>query len=106
MPRTKTGEVISWKEFMKRWKQGILAITQLQQVKTQLMGQMIVLIGIITGMVFSFQLDYAWLFLILLGSFFVSGVGMLGTYQRFLALLQMEKMLKQSELEEAKEKLQ
>lgn len=97
MPKTKTGEVISWREFGKRWKQGIQAITPMQQTKTQLMGQMIVMIGIVVGIIFSFQLDYSWLFLILLGSFFVSGVGMLGTYQRFLALLQMEKMLKESE---------
>lgn len=99
MPRTKSGEKITWGEFGRRWKKGIEAVTPMQQVKIQLMGQLVVLFGIIWGLILSAYLEMGWLFLIMLGSFFVSGVGMLGTYQRFLALLKIEEMVKGGNVE-------
>lgn len=94
MPTTKEGEKITYREFGKRWKAGIEAITPFQQTKIQLFGHVQIMIGILAGLYFSAQASYGWLFLILLGSFFVSGVGMLGTYQRFLALKKIEGMMK------------
>lgn len=94
MPTTRSGEQISWGEFGSRWKKGMEAITPYQQTKIQLFGHTQVLVGILAGLYYSFVAHYGWLFLILLGSLFVSGVGMLGTYQRFLALQKIETLLK------------
>jgi hypothetical protein len=48
--KTKSGEVISWKEFFKRWKQGMKNLTPVQRTKNDLVSTGIILIGFILGL--------------------------------------------------------
>lgn len=97
MPKTRSGERITWKEFFKRWGKGIEGITPLQQTKSSLMGQTMVLIGIIWGLVITFFAGQGWLFLILFGSLPITAMGFLGMWQKFKALLLIEKSMKEME---------
>lgn len=74
------------KEFFKRWKAGIEGITPFQQVKTQMNGTMIMLLGITCGLVIClFNLkNLWWLFIILLGGLFNTSVQLLSQYQIYL----------------------
>lgn len=94
MPRTKNGEQITWSEFGKRWKQGIAAVTPLQQTKSQLFGQWIILIGIVWGAIIAGYTKTWWLLVILMGSLLVTATGTLGTYQKYFALKTLEEALK------------
>ena len=57
MPKTKDGEQITFKEFFKRWGEGIKEITPKQKLKTQLLGTRISMVGLILGLAVSI---YAW----------------------------------------------
>ena len=84
MPTTKSGEKISWKEFMKRWKKGIEGITPYQQVKMTIRSTWIVVIGLVAGIVVScFNLkNLWWLMIILVGGLFNTLIIQLGNYQK------------------------
>lgn len=94
MPTTKSGEKITWKEFGHRWKQGIENLTPLQTAKSSLSGYFPIMIGIIWGIVFTAYLAQWWLFLVLLGSFIVSGTQFMGMYQKYLALKKIDLLMK------------
>jgi len=88
MPKTKTGEEISWKEFFQRWKKGIEGITPLQQLKSQINSMVVMLIGIACGFVISlFNLKTMWWLSIILGSaFFNTTIQLLALWQRKVLL--------------------
>ena len=48
--KTKSGEVISWKEFFKRWKKGMKNLTPVQRTKNDLVSTGIILVGFILGL--------------------------------------------------------
>ena len=89
MPKIKTGEVITWKEFFKRWKQGIDGINLLQQTQGQIQALYIIIIGIIGGIIASILLIKTlwWLLIILIGSLY-------NIIIQLIALLQKRKQLK------------
>jgi len=74
------------KEFFMRWKEGIKAITPYQQIKISLIGNVLVIIGVIIGLYSTFIIKIWWLFIILLGSFLLTLMNLLGSYQKYLAL--------------------
>lgn len=82
------------KEFFKRWKGGIEAITPIQQSKISLMGNVLVLVGVITGLITTSLLRVWWLFIILLGSLLLTSMGFLGTIQKYFALKKINEMMK------------
>ena len=85
MPRVKTGEVISWNEFFKRWKSGINEVSMLAQTKITFFSNYLILIGILGGLVYSI-LQYKtlwWLSFIMLGSLIVNILNQYGTYQKY-----------------------
>ena len=86
------------KEFFKRWKGGIEAITPLQQAKVSLMGNVLVLVGVVTGLITTFSLKVWWLFIILCGSLLLTSMGFLATIQKYFALQKMNDMLKEFEM--------
>jgi len=88
MPKTKTGEIITWKEFMNRWKSGIEKITPEQQLFWQLFGSSITLIGIISGIIITFfsLSTLWWLSLILIGALFNTTMGMVALLQKRILL--------------------
>ena len=51
MPKTKSGEQISWKEFFKRWKKGIDSITPIQKLRLDARGTFITLLGYIVSLI-------------------------------------------------------
>ncbi len=92
MVKTKKGEEISTKEFMKRWAEGCNSLTPEQSNKIQLRGTTITLIGILCGLVISvmnYKLAW-WLAIILLGALF-------NTWVTYAGLRQQKKQFKRME---------
>lgn len=90
--KDKGGNKLTFKEFMQRWKQGVEGITPLQQTKMQYKATWIMIIGIFCGLVItgmSFKRLW-WLFIVLLGALFNTGVQLIGIYQKIRALKQLE----------------
>lgn len=51
MPKIKSGEQITWKEFFHRWKEGIGNLTPLQQVSNERIASAISLVGFIVSLI-------------------------------------------------------
>ena len=85
------------KEFMSRWKEGIQKVDAFQTTKVNLVGYVIVMIGIVVGLVINFINEIWWLVIILFVSFIVSGTATLGAYQKYLILSKLNKDLKGGE---------
>ncbi len=85
--KTKTGEKLKFKEFIKRWKSGVEGITGLQQKKMQLMGIWITISGVIAGIVVNALIRvknmWWWMEIILVGSLILILIQFLGTYQAY-----------------------
>lgn len=92
--KTKTGEQITGAEFLRRWKIGIQKVTQLQQIKINLVGSTLMLAGVLFGLIIMFATKVWWLFIILLGSLFLVGVGFVGTLQKYWVLKEVDKLMK------------
>lgn len=95
--KTKSGEHINWKEFLKRWKKGIEGITPLQQAKMNLLGIWITVTGIITGIIVNLLIRmeniWYWVLIILIGSLILTLVQMIGIYQKYSKFKQIEKAM-------------
>jgi ABC-type multidrug transport system permease subunit len=85
------------REFFRRWGEGIQAITPYQQIKISLVGNFLVFVGVIVGLITTFMLAVWWLFIILLGSLFLTSMGSLGNFQKFLALKRINNQLNNME---------
>lgn len=92
--KDKYGQPVEVKEFFSRWKQGIQNVTPLQQTRINLIGNVLVMIGVIIGIVYSAQNHFTWLIIVLIGSFLVTTMSFLGTFQRYLILSSLEKQNK------------
>jgi len=102
MPKTKAGEVISWKEFFKRWGEGIEGITPLQKLQAQMNGIIIQLIGLNLGFVITI-LNFKtlwWVSIILFGGIIVSGIQHLGVKQQINNLKKFESETEEQTLDE------
>jgi len=82
--KTKDGSELSFKQFMKRWKNGVEGITPLQQTKTTLWSYPLVLGGIITGIIIMILRREWWLLIILCGSLPMTLMGLLSTWQKYI----------------------
>lgn len=98
MPTNKRGEKYTWKEFFQQWKQGIKEVTPLQQcIMTQLfLGVMV--IGFIWGIIFTIITGTWWLMIILIAGLGLNLVNGLGNWQKLIILKDMDKMMKEAEL--------
>ncbi len=104
--KAKDGSELSFKEFMKRWKEGVEGITPLQQTKTTLWSYPLVLGGVLTGIVIMIFREEWWLVLILIGSLPMTLIGLLSTWQKFKQQNKIYKTMKLLErLEQAKSQL-
>ncbi len=83
-----SGEEITGKEYMKRWKKGIMKVGMLSQTKIQVRSTWIIVVGIVGGLIIS-AINIKtlwWLVLILLGA--------LGnTIMQLIALIQKRNLL-------------
>jgi len=102
MPKDKEGNKLTWKEFFKRWKEGINGITPLQQLKTQKSATKIQLIGIILGLVMCFigYKNLWWVAIILFGALINTGVQYLQIKQQIKAIEDLENNSEEMSLDE------
>jgi hypothetical protein len=95
------GNKLKFKEFMKRWREGIEGITPLQQAKTILLGNWIVVSGILSGMVINALVrmnnQWWWIEIILGGSLILVIVQMIGGFQKYWRFKAIEKAQKELE---------
>ena len=92
--KTKKGEELKFKEFFKLWKRGINGITPLQTAKSQLMGNIIILIGIISGIIINcltrVENQWIWIVIILGGSLILTLMSQIGFLQKYWRLKQIK----------------
>ena len=88
--RDKDGNYLTTKEFFKKWGEGIQKITPLQQVKIQRNSTWLVILGVVIGLYSTFATKVWWLFIILVGSFFLTIVNYIGIVQRLKILKDVE----------------
>ena len=96
MFKTKSGEVITWKEFGRRWKQGIEGVTPQQKVQAQLNGIRIQLLGLVLGLIVTIvgYRNLWWVGIILLGGLIVTTTQYIGLKQQSLLFKKIEEELK------------
>ena len=84
MPKIKSGEVISWKEFFSRWKKGIEGLTLEQKIRGQSLGTLVQIIGLVCGLTVTFIAfkSYWWVSIILMGGLFVTVIQYIGFWQQ------------------------
>ena len=103
--KAKDGSHLSFKQFFKRWKDGIEGITPIQQTKTSLWSFPLILGGIITGIVIMIYRGEWWLVLILVGSLPPSLMGLLNLWQKYKQQKRIHDTMKELEKEQ-KEKVE
>lgn len=92
MPKIKSGETISWKEFFKRWGNGIKEVTPIQRLNQQVIFTKIMLIGLICGFITSI-LNYKTMWWISIILFAALG----NTFIQYFALTNQQTLLKNLE---------
>ena len=91
--KDKSGKEITTKEFMQRWKQGIQTVTPFQQTKINIMGSILVLVGVVIGLIIMFTTKTWWLLIILCGSLFLSSTSFIQILQKYFVLSKLNKMM-------------
>ena len=107
--RTKSGEIISWKEFGKRWKIGMQNLTPKQRTQNDILSSWIVLLGFvlsIAALIFFNEelgmLTYG-LIIIFIGNTYANGIKLFSLYGQLKVYTNMENMFKEQNKEEVKE---
>lgn len=82
--RDKKGNYLTFKEYMARWKQGLMKVTPLQQVRIQLRSTIIIIIGLLAGIFISIIgiRSLWWLLIVLIGALGNTLVQLLGLWQK------------------------
>jgi len=97
--KDKEGNELTFKEFIKKWGEGIEGITPKQKLKSQLIGTKISLIGILLGFFISLY-GYKhlwWVAIILLGA-------LINTYIQYISFKQQLKILDEIDKQSLEEK--
>jgi hypothetical protein len=93
----KKGNKLNFKQFMKRFKQGVEGITPLQQTTTSLLGTFIALSGEVFGIVVISISKMWWLLLVIIGGTICTLVGLISLIQKYLRFKEMDKLLKEAQ---------
>lgn len=88
------GNKLTTKEFMAKWKEGIQAITPLQQARVNLIGSTFVIVGVLIGFYATIRTKLWWLLVVLIGTFFLTTMGLLGNLQKYFALKKINEMIR------------
>ena len=75
---------------MQQWKEGIVNLSALQQVKSQLPGYVLILIGVTIGLIVAYISRTWWLFIIFLGGGWIQIISFLGILQKYLMLKKLD----------------
>ena len=81
--------------FFTKWKKGIQEITPEQSSKINFVGIAFVFIGIFIGLAVTWKNEVYWLFLVLVGSLFLSTVNLIGMLQRYFQIIDFNKKLQE-----------
>ena len=84
MPKDKLGKYLTWKQFFKKWKQGIDGITVMQQTNSQIQSTYIIIFGMLLGIIVS-AANYEkfwWIIIVLIGGVFNAGISLVSLYQK------------------------
>ena len=95
--RTRDGEWIEGKEFLKRWGKGIEGVTPFQQSKSQLLFTWITVIGILCGIgisIYAYKTLW-WLVIVLIAALGNTIVALIGLYQRYKQLKRIDETFKE-----------
>jgi len=84
--KAKNGEQLTFKQFLKRWKQGVEGINPLQQTKTTLWSFLPMFAGILWGITITIMGKTFWLSLILLGSLPITTIQFVSNLQKYWRL--------------------
>ena len=98
----RAGKEVGAKEFMVRWGEGIQKISPMQTTVIQLVGALFMLVGVVIGL-FVVWSTTKWLFVILLGSFLLVIVNLIGTLKRYASLYLLAKQKREFLMKEEKE---
>jgi len=81
--KDREGKELSFKEFLIRWKNGVVNITPLQQTKTSLWSMLPIFFGMLWGITVTFIGGVYWMTLILTFSLPLMFINFIGMYQRY-----------------------
>jgi len=95
--KAKDGTKLSFKEFLKRWGNGIQGITPLQQTKTSLLGFPLIFGGTFTGIVIMILRGEWWLVAILSGSLPIVSMQLVSILQKYKTQKAIYKTMKELE---------
>jgi hypothetical protein len=97
----KTGKELSIKEFFGLWKKGIEGITPIQIAKSQVLGNIIVLVGIVSGIIINcltrIKGQWVWIVIILAGSLIITSMSQVSYLQKFWRLKRIDLEIKKLE---------
>ncbi len=102
MPKDKEGNKLTWKQFFRRWKDGIDNVTPIQKTKTQLTATRIQLLGLILGLIVT-TIGYKnlwWVAIILFGAMINTGVQYLSLSQQKKTLVKHEEQCEEMSMED------
>ena len=94
--KDKIGNKLSFKEFIKRFKEGTEKITPLQQTNITLMSYIPIKIGILYGIYITILTKVFWMTFILIGSLPITLIQFLSSYQKFKRLKIIDKSIKEA----------
>jgi len=97
--KDKEGKELTFKEFMKRWGEGIEGLTPAEKLNSQLVGTRIILIGIALGLFVSLYgyRNMWWVAIILTGAFINTWVQYISLRQQKRIFEKIEKQLNETE---------
>lgn len=84
--KSRDGDELSFKQFISRYKEGVVNITPLQQTKTTLWSFIPIFAGLIWGITVMIMAGTIWMVLILGGSLPIISVQFIGNLQKYKAL--------------------
>lgn len=97
----KTDEELNAREFFGLWRKGIDGITPLQQSRSQVMGNIIVLVGVISGIIINIltrvENQWVWICIVLSGSLIITSISQIGYLQKYWRLKIVDKQVKELE---------
>ena len=80
------------KEFFKRWKRGIMSITPIQMIRTEIIGYIGSIIGLLlSGIILIFFAESWYLTITIFFIIIIQFIGLIGKYQQFNTLKTLEK---------------
>jgi hypothetical protein len=100
MPKTKSGEEITWKEFLDRWKEGMQNLTPKQRTQNDIVSSWTILIGFIASIIAliffneTFGLVTYGLILIFIGNTYSNSIKLFGLYGQLKLFKNIEEQMK------------